>query len=415
MPTQPRVLSGLGTALLGLMLVFCAPAGEDNESEPTGATEQAFGKGKGKDLNLSFATLVQLPLVIEGLTADDRGNLYAAARGGTPTCPVYRVPASGGAVEIVGHIPANPTCSANGLAFDRRGTLYVTSGAAIIYKLVPNAANPPTGEVFTSGTPGANGIAFDEDGNLWATDGGTAQGRVYKVTPDGTASEVFRIPPTANLVNAVDQGGGTVKGGVGRDNRALPPGSITATASTRAAADTTGSVPIVSNGIVFDENGKTLYLSDTARGAIWRVDIDKHGNADAETGCDTTYSPNTLCLSHVFVQHPALEGADGIVLDHGGNLWATANERNAIVVVTKDRQVIEAFRNTPDATTQLRNNGPLEFPTTPFIVDKKLCVAQSDVARRDNFPNTGGEVANKGKISCTTNNLPYKGVPIPIR
>lgn len=418
MLTQTRVLRGVGTALLGMLLVFCAPASDDSENVGTADQELKSSDckgGKEKDKDLAFATVAQLPLVIEGLAADKDGNLYAAARGGTPTCPVYRVPASGGAVEIVGHIPATPTCSANGLAFDRSGTLYVTNGAATIYKLTPNAAAPPTGEVFTTGTPGANGLAFDEDGNLWATDGGTAQGRVYKVAKDGTATEAFRIPPTANLVNAIDQGGGTLKGGIGRDNRALPPGSITATASARAAADTNGSVPIVSNGIVFDEDGKTLYVSDTARGAIWSVEIDRHGNVKAETGCDSTYTANTLCLSHVFVQHPALEGADGIVLDKDGTIWAAANERNAIVSVSKDRKVVEAFRNQPDATTLLRNTGPLEFPTTPFIVGKKLCVAQSDVSRRDNFPNAGGEVANRGKISCTTNNLPAKGVPIPIR
>ncbi len=63
----------------------------------------------------------------------------------------------------------------------------------------------------------------------------------------------------------------------------------------------------------------------------------------------------------------------------------------------------------------LRNAGALEFPTTPFIVGKKLCVAQLGRLASRQLPEHGGQVSNKGKISCTTNNLPAKGVPIPIR
>ena len=64
----------------------------------------------------------------------------------------------------------------------------------------------------------------------------------------------------------------------------------------------------------------------------------------------------------------------------------------------------EFIRNPPDLTTQLRNGGPLEFPTSPFLDGKKLCVTQSDTTRRDNFPNTAGEVGPPGpalaKIWC---------------
>jgi len=35
-----------------------------------------------------------------------------------------------------------------------------------------------------------------------------------------------------------------------------------------------------------------------------------------------------------FVQHPALEGLDGIALDKLGNIWGVANERNEVIVVS---------------------------------------------------------------------------------
>src|SRR5262249_58717609 len=109
-----------------------------------------------------------------------------------------------------------------------------------------------------------------------------------------------------------------------------------------------------------------LIVSDTARGALWKVSVDRHGNVNSSMGCDTTFTANTLCLENVLVAHPLLEGADGIALDRAGNIWVDANERNAVVFVDKNgKDVREVFRNAPVAG--FRNSGPLEFPTTPFL------------------------------------------------
>jgi len=124
----------------------------------------------------------------------------------------------------------------------------------------------------------------------------------------------------------------------------------------------------------------------------------------------------------VLVAHPLLEGTDGIFIDRAGNIWNAANERNAIVVVRHEGHeggegnqgaVLEIFRN-PLNGTGLRNAADtaegnrhiLELPTSPFISGDRLCVAQSDGNRRDNSPNTAGEVnaagpvGARGKISC---------------
>lgn len=410
------LLFAVGTAVLAVALATCTESSSDPPvAASAGSVTDALSQAS------TFTTVFKAPLGVEGLTADDEGNLYSGGRGGTPTCPIFRVPAGGGPAAIVGTLPA--PCNPAGLAFDRHGDLFTTDGADKIYKLTPDSAAPPAGVVFASGVPGANGIAFDRDGNLWATDGVTAQGRVWRIAPDGTVSEAFRVPPLANLVNAVAPPGapaGTLQGGVGRDPRALPAGSILVTPGGRAAADTLGSVAIVANGIAFTRDGRTAFIADTARGAIWRVELDHRGNLASKVGCDTTFTPNTLCLDNVFVQHPALEGLDGIALDRLGNIWGVANERNAIVVATPFRTVHESFRNPPDATTQLRNGGPLEFPTSPFLVGRTLCVTQSDAARRDNFPPTGGEVgpapaAERAKISCADARLPFAGLELPIR
>jgi sugar lactone lactonase YvrE len=371
----------------------------------------------------TFSTLITTPLAIEGLTNDNAGNLYTTGRGGTP-CPVWRVNIANPSLVVVGNIPG-ASCSPSGIAFDRGGKIYVADGDKV-YSFTPNSNAPPTATVFASGVPGTNGLAFDRDGNLWTGDGTTGQGRIWKINLAGVVTEMFRVQPLANELNSVTSGG---VANVGRDVRTLPPGTITVTPTSRNAANTAGSQPLVANGLQFTKDGDLLIL-DTARGAVWKVeldrgdrrdrsDYDRSGQQRIKTGCDATFTANTLCLQdHIFVQHPLLEGADGFVLDEDDNLWVDANERNAVVFVSEKGKVTEVFRN-PLAATQLRNEGPLEFPTSPALYSFTLCTANSDGNRRDNSPNTAGEIKpagpNVGKISCMNERTQVKGAPLPVR
>ena len=284
-------------------------------------------------------------------------------------------------------------CSTLGLAFDHGGRLYVTE-ADKIYRFFPAATTPPpTADLFVSGLAGANGVAFDRDDNLWVSDGGSGLGRVWRVNPAGTVVEMFRIQP---LVNPA---------GRGRSVLPLP--------NTPAGA----AVTIFANGLAFTDDGD-LIVADTTRGALWKVKLDRHGNVQSSMGCDSTFTANTLCLENVLVAHPLLEGADGIALDRAGNIWVDANERNAVVVVDKHgKEVRELFRNAPVAG--LRNAGPLEFPTSPFLSRHKFCTTSSDLDRRDNSPNTAGELAPGtgavGKISCMDQRLHAPGETLPVR
>lgn len=342
----------------------------------------------------TFTTLVTTPLPIEGLTGDGT-YLYTVGRG-TESCPLWRINLATPGLEVVGLIPA--PCSPSGVAL-HGGEAFAADGDRV-WLMTPSSASPPTARMFASGVPGTNGIAFDRGGNLWTGDGTTGQGRIWKVARGGQPSEVLRVPPLANEVNLV-----AGAGGVGRDTRTLPPGNVTVTATSRSASDNAGSQPLVANGLAFDRDG-ALYVADTARGAIWRVELDGAGNVKSRTGCDSTYASNTLCLDSVFVAHPYLEGVDGIVIDAAGNIWCSANERQAIVVVTPRARVVEVFRNPPDPVTRLRNTGPLEFPTSPYVDRSVLCTANSDGNRRDNSPNTAGQVqptgSVRGKISCVS-------------
>jgi len=404
-------------ALLGLLLV-CPSAWAADGPLPQDPT---------------FTTLVTTPLPIEGMTGDNQGNLYTTGRRGAgdlANCPVWRVSAADPSPQRVevGFVPPIGTtpCSPSGIAFNAAGDLFISDGSRI-HTLTPNAFTKPTATVYATDVPGTNGLAFDRGGNLWTGDGTTGQGRVWKIPPhSGSVSagtEVFRVQPLANEVNLVKTanpatpGGFDFIGGVGRDVRTLPPGTINVQPGSRNATNTAGSQPLVANGIAFNHQGDML-IADTARGAIFKVEFNRDGSIRTRRGCDTTFTANTLCLDSIFVAHSQLEGADGIALDEAGNIWVAANERNAIVVVSRQGGVTEVFRNDPDAESRLRNKGPLEFPTSPFLLGHKFCTANSDGNRRDNSPNTAGEIKpagpDVGKISCMEQRLHIPGMRLPL-
>lgn len=395
-----RVIAGLCALVLGAGL----SAARADELRPFPQT-------------VSFTTLIVTPLAIEGLTGDADGNLYTTGREASPTpCPVWRINLANPSLITVGLIPNPVSCNPSGITFDRAGNLYIADAASggVVWKLTPSETAPPTATAFATGVPGTNGLAFDRTGNLWTGDGTTGQGRVWRITPAGSVTEVFRIQP---MRNSTALGGDVAGEGVGRQARTFPPGAL---------ANSAGGQDLVANGLAFTREGD-LYIADTARGAIWQAAFDRHGNLKSPTNCDTTFTPNTLCLDNIFVAHPYLEGTDGIALDQAGNIWNSANERNAIIVVTNDGRVAEVFR-TPVNASGLRNSADtpagnqriLEFPASPFLLGKTLCTSNSDGDRRDNSPRAAGEINGgagdaRGKISCMDQDLLVPGLPLPVR
>jgi sugar lactone lactonase YvrE len=363
--------------------------------------------------NASFTTLAITPLAIEGLTGDENGNLYTTGRAPVPDrCPVWVIDAAGGLTQVGSIGNAAPGCNPSGITRDREGNFYVADAnqGGVIWKLSAGNMNPSA--PFATGVPGTNGIAFDRHDNLWTGDGTTAQGRVWRIAPDGAVAEMFRIQP---MRNSASLGGAVAGDGVGRQARTFPPGTLTVTApasATPTVITPAGGQDLVANGVLFDREGD-LIVADTARGALWKIELDPQGRVTSRMGCDESFAADTLCLENIFVEHPLLEGADGIILDRAGNIWTAANERNAIVVVTPERRVIEIFRN-PLNSVRLRNsadpevgnNHIFELPTSPFLSGHRLCVANSDGNRRDNSPNSAGEINSsgpvgaRGKISC---------------
>ena len=275
-------------------------------------------------------------VIVESLTADRQGQLYLAD---WVTGNILRVDPKAPKPVVVGRIASRQVSGKSvpgdgrGIAFNAQGDLFVAcdpfSEVVRLKRADINAEKPGLAEPFATGTEGANGIAFDPKGNLYVA--GARTGRIYRVgTAGGRAEVVLQIA-----------------------------------AHTRILPDGKTQQPIVANGIAFDANG-ILYVTDTARGAIWKVTFGADGSAG---------EPN------LFTQSPLLEGADGLDFDPSGRLWVTANERNALVTVTSDGKVQEIARN--------GSQGPLEFPSAIVFVGNTAYVSNNDTPRRDNLDASG--------------------------
>lgn len=275
-------------------------------------------------------------VIVESITADRSGVLYLPDR---VTGNILRVDPKSPKAVVVGRIDAREiegkkvNADPSGIAFNSQGDLFVAVGpfreVVRIRGAELNPAKPGLAQTFATGTAGANGIAFDRQGNLFV--GGGASGIVYRVGPNGGAAEA-----------AVQ---------VDKHVRTLPDGKT--------------QQQIVANGVAFDASG-VLHVTDTARGAIWKVVIGPDGKGGKPV---------------LLAQSPLLEGADGLAFDRNGTLWVVPNELNAIVTVTSAGQVRQVAKN--------GSQGPLEFPSAIVFVGDRGYVSNFDTPRRDNMDANG--------------------------
>jgi len=276
-------------------------------------------------------------VVVESIAADHKGMLYACDR---VSGNVWRIDPKNPKLVVVGRVQERDIggkkvrANVSGIVFNAAGDLYLTAGGfnevLRIRSRFLDPDEPGIAQTFATETEGANGIAFDKNNNLYVTGG--RSGRIYRTGPEGGKAQIFsQIAP---------------------HTRILPDGK-----SEQA---------LTANGIVFDKQGTTLYIADTARGAIWKLAISADGKAAQPA---------------LMTQSVLLEGADGPAFDHLGNLWVAANERNAVVLVQPDGKVFDVQKND--------SKGPLEFPTSVVFVDATAYVSNFDTPRRDNLAADG--------------------------
>jgi sugar lactone lactonase YvrE len=276
-------------------------------------------------------------VIVESIAADAKGMLFACDR---VSGNVWRIDPKNPKLVVVGKVPEREIggkkvrANVSGIVFNQAGDLYLTAGGFSEVLRIRgrnlDPDNPGTAGPFATDTEGANGIAFDRNGNLYVSGG--RNGRIYRTGPEGGRAQVIAqvAPHTRKLPD-------------GKSEQAL-----------------------TANGIVFDKQGSTLYITDTARGAIWKLAIGSDGKTDQPV---------------LMTQSSLLEGADGPAFDPQGNLWVAANERNAVVMVQPDGRAFDVQKN--------GSKGPLEFPTQVVFVDATAYVSNFDTPRRDNLAADG--------------------------
>ena len=133
-------------------------------------------------------------VIIENITADRDGTLYTSDR---VTGNVLRIDPKSPKAVVVGKVDSRTVDgkkvdpSPGGILFDAKGDLYLAAGpfseVVRIKAADLNPAKPGIAQTFATGVPGANGIAFDKQGTLFVSGG--ASGIIYSVGPNGGAAQ----------------------------------------------------------------------------------------------------------------------------------------------------------------------------------------------------------------------------------
>ena len=234
--------------------------------------------GPQPEVLASFVSGQDIP---ESVTTDDEGNLYVSV-GNT----VQKRP-PGGAFSVLGTLPLpiaalGVKVGPDGCVYNASTSLSATPGA-FVWRLCSGSVEA-FAELDHGGAP--NDLAFDDDGSLFVTD--PLLGEIWKIDEAGNAAVFLQHPLLAG--DPAD------------------PALIFR--------------QIGVNGIAFDKHHRNLYVSNTDRGTVLRIDL----SASAPTPV-------------VFAQDARLRGADGIAFDQSGELWVAVNKTDTLASVDKRGRV----------------------------------------------------------------------------
>jgi sugar lactone lactonase YvrE len=133
-------------------------------------------------------------VIVETVTADQQGRLYVCDR---VSGNVIRIDPKNPKLVVVGRLEAREIggkkvrADSSGLVFNQQGDLFLTSGAfreiLRIKKADLNPDKPGIAETYATGTEGANGIAFDKRGMLYVSGG--RNGKIYRIGHTGAVAE----------------------------------------------------------------------------------------------------------------------------------------------------------------------------------------------------------------------------------
>jgi sugar lactone lactonase YvrE len=230
------------------------------------------------------------PSSVEGLTVGPDGNIYVPTFGFNATgalsgnATLYVLKPDGKVLRQV--TIANSSPHMLGLRFNPvNGFLLVLDfGAGKVLHVDPVTGASSVFMTPTIGGSGLNALTFDKLGNAYISD--SFNGIIWKVGPNGGTPTIWSNSPLL--------GPGT----------GLTP-------------------PFGANGVEFSNDGKTLFVANTAFHQIIQIPVNGDGSAGTAS---------------VFIT--GINAPDGIAIDRDGNIWICANQEDDIVVIDKTGKVI---------------------------------------------------------------------------
>ena len=218
---------------------------------------------------------------------------------------------------------------AEGPAYNSEYLFFSDIGANTIYKWSEEDGI----SAFNSNSGGANGLYFDNTGNLYACEGAAKQVVIYEITGQKQilASEFNGVPLNEPNDLWIAQNGNVYfsdpvyTGTLTQDGEHVYCVSSSNGEISRVADDL-----IRPNGIVGNDEGTVLYITDHGAGKTYRYTIEFNGS---------------LSNKELFVS----VGADGLTIDNEGNVYLASND---ILVYNSTGELIETI-NVPGTLTNL--------------------------------------------------------------
>jgi sugar lactone lactonase YvrE len=275
---QPMTRFKIGAAALGLMIGVLAASPAD-----------AWKRGDVDVLAVIPDVTPGVQSSVEGLTVGPDGNIYVptfgfnthGAIGGNAVLFIFRP--DGSLVRRVTVAGSSPHIL--GLRFNpvNHHLIVLDFGAAKVLDVNPlNGLNTVLAGPIAGA--GLNALTFDTSGNAYVSD--SFNGTIWQV-PIGGGATNWKTDPL-----------------LGNGSGALTP-------------------PFGANGVEFSNDGKSLFVANTAFHQIIRIAVNSGGSAGAAS---------------IFIS--GINAPDGIAIDRNDNIWICANQEDEIVVIDKTGKVI---------------------------------------------------------------------------